>query len=191
MIAGYKASRQAQELYGERVAAIRWFERHHPEDFDLYGIGWDEMRISGIPLVSRLNRVGWLKQLLAPKFPSWRGQVVRKRDVMGRYRFAICYENVKDVPGYITEKIFDAFFAGSVPVYRGADNITDHIPAECFIDVRLFPDYTALYDHMNFMSNERYLGYLTNIEAFLQSPQAYPFSCDYFANTILTEFSRD
>ncbi|MFZ3209492.1 MAG: hypothetical protein WA140_11790, partial [Geobacteraceae bacterium] len=41
MIAGHKYSRHPQELYGERLAAIRWFERHHPADFDLYGVGWD------------------------------------------------------------------------------------------------------------------------------------------------------
>jgi alpha(1,3/1,4) fucosyltransferase len=26
------------ELYTERVKAIRWFEKNHPEDFDLHGI---------------------------------------------------------------------------------------------------------------------------------------------------------
>ena len=190
MIAGYKVSRQPQELYGERLAAIRWFERHHPADFDLYGIGWDEIRVPGMPLVSRLNRVDWLKRLLAPTFPSWCGRVARKRDVMGRYRFALCYENVKDVPGYITEKLFDAFFAGTVPVYRGADNITDHIPAECFIDQRLFPEFSALYDHLASVTNERYLRYLENIEEFLLSTRAYPFSCDCFADTLLTELLR-
>lgn len=190
MIAGHKVSTNSQELYGERIAAIRWFEAQHPADFDLYGVGWDEIRIPGMPLVSRLNKVGLLKRLLAQKFPSWRGRVARKRDVMGRYRFAFCYENVKDVPGYITEKLFDAFFSGTVPIYRGANNVGDHIPEECFIDQRLFPDMAGLYKYLAGMSDQRYLAYLASIEEYLTSSRAYPFSCEYFASTILREIPR-
>jgi hypothetical protein len=61
-----------------------------------------------------------------------------------KYKFSICYENARDTPGYITEKIFDCFFAGCVPIYWGANNITDHIPKECFIDKRDFEDYKVL-----------------------------------------------
>ena len=51
--------------------------------------------------------------------------------------FAICYENARDIPGYITEKIFDCFFAGCVPIYwGGAPNVTDHIPANTFIMIK-------------------------------------------------------
>jgi len=190
MIAGYKFSRHPQELYGERLAAIRWFERHHPADFDLYGVGWDKGRLGRRLPQWLTRRWGWLGRLGAPDVPSFRGRVERKRDVMGRYRFALCYENIKDVPGYITEKLFDAFFAGTVPVYRGADNVTDHIPADCFVDLRLFPDYAALYEELSGMTGKRYLEYLANIEGFLTSEQAKPFSCDYFAETVLTEIAR-
>lgn len=34
------------ELYSKRVEAIRWFESKHPNDFDLYGMGWDEFTSS-------------------------------------------------------------------------------------------------------------------------------------------------
>lgn len=190
MIAGYKTASHPLELYGERLTAIHWFERHHPEDFDLFGVGWDA-GVAGCRLPRSLTRrCGWLRRLGAPAFPSWRGRVERKRDVMGRYRFALCYENIRDVPGYITEKIFDAFFAGTVPIYRGADNVTDHIPAGCFIDLRHFADYAALYRHLAGMPTERYLEHLAAIESFLKSDSAHPFSCEYFAETILSEIVR-
>jgi hypothetical protein len=190
MIAGYKSAQHPKELYGERLAAIRWFERHHPEDFDLFGVGWNRGRL-GRHLPQGLTRYcKWLEQLGAPHFPSYRGAVKRKRDVMGRYRFAFCYENIRDVPGYITEKLFDAFFAGTVPIYRGANNVSDHIPPDCFIDQRQFSDYGALYDHVHSMSDRSYRTILANIELFLNSEQARLFSCDRFADTLLGEIVR-
>lgn len=190
MIAGCKSSGHPQELYGERRAAIRWFERHHPKDFDLFGVGWDRGRVGRRLPRWLVRRCEWLGRLGAPTAPSWRGAVTRKRDVMGRYRFALCYENIGDVPGYITEKIFDAFFAGTVPVYRGANNVADHIPPGCFIDLRNYPDYASLYDSLQTMPDQRYQEYLNTIEAFLHSEQARPFSCAFFADTLLTEITR-
>ena len=72
----------------------------------------------------------------SPFFPSWKGPIDNKKKVLEQYRFAICYENVQDSPGYITEKIFDCFFAGCIPLYRGASNISDYIPSSCYIDRR-------------------------------------------------------
>jgi alpha(1,3/1,4) fucosyltransferase len=185
MIAGYKCSRHPQELYSERLSAIRWFERHHPEDFDLYGVGWDKGRLGRRLPQWLTRRWGWLGRLGAPDVPSYRGRVERKRDVMGRYRFAFCYENVKDVPGYITEKLFDAFFAGTVPVYLGADNVSEHIPAGCFVDRRRFTSHEELYRFMKEMSDLDYNGYLSNIASFIEGERSYPFTTECFAKTIL------
>lgn len=185
LIAGNKKISHKLSLYNERVTAIRWFEKYHPEDFEFYGVGWDEYVFPNIKFVKSLNRIIPLKKMLAPSFVSYRGRVERKRDVLGKYRFAICYENVKNIPGYITEKIFDCFFAGTVPVYLGANNVTVHIPAECFIDKRNYGSYEELYDYLHTMSDETYLCYLENIEGFLKSDKAYPFTCDYFAKTII------
>jgi hypothetical protein len=189
-IAGNKRSTHPQELYSERLAAIHWFEQNHPSDLDLYGIGWDDGVIgSFLPRVIT-NRCSCLKKLGKSEFPLWRGTVERKRDVMGLYRFAFCYENICDVPGYITEKLFDAFFAGTVPVYRGAGNITDHVPPECFIDLRNFADYASLYSYIEGMTDGRYLEYINAIENFLRSDRAKPFSCECFADTLLTEIAN-
>ena len=139
MIVANKFKSHPLELYTERVKAIRWFEQNHLEDFDLYGIGWDRYYFKG--MLSGLNRFDALRKLLKPKYPSYRGTVKLKRDVLQKYKFAICYENARDIPGYITEKIFDCFFAGCVPVYWGAPNVTDHIPEDTFIDRRDFKSY--------------------------------------------------
>jgi alpha(1,3/1,4) fucosyltransferase len=185
MIAGNKRGTHPRELYSERVKTIRWFEANQPQEFDLYGFGWDERLFVGPRPVRALNRVRFVRRLFAENFPSYRGAVADKHSVLKQYRFAICYENIRDLPGYITEKLFDCFFAGCVPVYWGAGNVTDHIPPECFIDRREFATHEELYTFMKGMDDTRYAGYLDSIREFLRSPRAYPFSATCFAETIV------
>ncbi|MBK9187301.1 MAG: hypothetical protein IPM78_14090 [Moraxellaceae bacterium] len=100
-----------RELYSERVRAIRWFEKNALHAFDLYGIDWDlPPPRAGLwgKITKRLWRYVSLFFGLKP-FTSYRGKVEHKRDVLLNTRYAICYENVRDLSGYITEKIFDCF----------------------------------------------------------------------------------
>jgi len=187
MIASNKKSSHPLELYSERVKAIRWFEKNHPEDFDLYGRGWDLYHFGTRFPLRRLNRYQVLKRAFARKFPSCRGGIERKKPVLERYKFAICYENLKDVPGYITEKIFDCFFSGCIPVYLGANNISDHIPDNCYIDRRKFVDYSSLYDFLVSLSDAELETYHHNIRAFLASHRAEAFSIDRFCSVIAKE----
>ena len=182
-----------RDLYIERIKTIRWFERNVPNDFDLYGVDWH------IPAWGRAN-IGKLtrrifkltsKLFKMQPFPSYRGRVEHKRDVLTKTRFAICYENVRDLPGYITEKIFDCFFSGCVPVYWGASNITQYIPADCFIDRRQFCDTEAVYFFLKAMTEQEFIGYQQRISAFLQSEAAYPFSAEFFAETITKVIVED
>lgn len=185
MIAMNKRSSHPLELYSERVNAVRWFEKHHPSDFDLYGIGWDTFRFQGSGLARMLNKMSWLTQLVAPRYPAYRGSVESKRETLQQYRFAICYENAKDIPGYITEKIFDCFFSSCVPIYHGANNVADYIPRECFIDKRAFTSYETLYNYLVKMTEADYNRYLSAIENFLTSDRSRQFSADHVAQTIV------
>jgi hypothetical protein len=187
MIAGNHRRRGKGELYTERVKAIRWFEDNHPEDFDLFGIGWDRRHFDGI--WSRLNNIEFLRTVLYKPFPSYRGVVASKYPVLSNYFFCICYENVRTIVGYITEKILDCFFAGCVPVYWGAPNVTDHIPANTFISRAAFHSYEDLYRYLKNMTEEEYKKYLVNIRDFVKSEKIYPFSSEYFARTITQEIS--
>jgi len=182
MIAGHKLKSHPLELYTERIKAIRWFEQNHPEDFDLYGIGWDKYNFNG--MLSRLNRFDALRKILKPRYPSYKGSIESKKEVYKKYKFAICYENARDIPGYITEKIFDCFFAGCMPIYWGAPNVTDHIPKNTFIDRRKFKTYEELYNYLKNMSDEEYISYLDAIKSFIKSDKIYTFSAEYFAETL-------
>jgi len=189
MIVANKFKSHPQELYTERVNVIRWFEENHSENFDLYGIGWDRHYFKGMLL--RLNRFDALTKLLKPKYPSYKGSVKSKREVLQKYKFAICYENAKDIPGYITEKIFDCFFAGCVPVYWGAPNVTEHIPTDTFIDKRNFNTYEKLYKYLNNMPDKEYINYLEAIKNFIKSDKIYLFSAKYFVETLVNEILRE
>ncbi|PWE21975.1 glycosyltransferase family 10 domain-containing protein [Aliarcobacter skirrowii] len=184
LIAGNKKVNHPLELYSKRIEAIRWFEKNHPQDFDFYGIGWNEFR-SENKYVNILLRKSKLSKIFKPSFSSYKGKVDSKKEVLEKYKFAICYENARDIPGYITEKIFDCFFAGCIPIYWGANNITEHIPKDCFIDKREFDTYEELYHYIKNMSDEDYIKYLDNIENFLNSEKAYKFSSEFFVKTLI------
>lgn len=190
MIAGYKYIKHPLELYSKRIEAIRWFEIYHREDFDLYGLGWDKFQFKGPKIIRALNRLKPLTKLLAPNFPSYIGSVQRKKEILEKYKFAICYENARDIPGYITEKIFDCFFAGCIPIYWGANNISHYIPKECFIDKRNFETYEYLYEYIKNISTQEYQNYLYNIEQFLLTKKAHLFSNEHFSNTLLQQFDN-
>ena len=184
-VIGNRVSNHSLELYSERVAATRWFEKNHPEQFDLYGVGWDNPFPALPPRISRICQP--LFKTFGNKYPSYRGRTPNKNAVMKQYKFSICYENARDIPGYITEKIFDSFFAGCIPVYLGVPNITDYIPAGTFIDRRLFPSYEHLYYSMKFMDDDEYCRIIDNINRFLTGAAIYQFSSECFVRTIIRQ----
>lgn len=149
MIVGNKKAFDRRELYSERERVIRWYEEHAPEDFEFWGVGWDRYTFGGPMLTRGLNLVGPLRSRMPVRdYPSWRGLAGSKWETFAQYRFAYCYENARDIPGYITEKIFDAMIAGSIPVYWGAPNVTDYIPAAAFVDRRQFGTQAELAAHL-------------------------------------------
>ena len=191
MIAGNKMIYKPTELYSKRLEAIKWFEKYHLDDFDLYGIYWDEFWIrSKIKIFRAFNRLKLLRKWIRVNRPSYKGTVEKKKDILEGYRFSICYENASS-NGYITEKIFDSFFAGCVPIYLGAPNILEYIPSECFIDKRNFKTYEDLYDYISNMSEKEYLSYQNSIVDFLNSEKGYEFSAERNAEIWINEFKKD
>jgi len=188
-IAENKSANHIDELYTKRLEFIKWFEKHYPNEFDLYGTGWNQYRF-GHSLVGRiLNKFKVLRK--KDLFPSYKGMVQSKFETMKNYKFSICYENIKEQNGYITEKIFDSFFAGCVPIYWGAKNVTEHIPKECFIDKREFNSFEEIYEYMKNMNEKTYMNYLDAIEKFLNSSKADSFRAETFANIIVNEILKD
>jgi hypothetical protein len=183
-----------REQFGARVEIIKWYERHAPRDFHLFGRGWD----CPAAMPGRWGQVcNQARKIIARVFPvtspfaTWRGTVASKNELLTRTRFSLAYENSRDLPGYITEKLFDCFRAGCVPVYIGPKEIHDYVPADCFIDGREFATTAALDAHLRTIDDAAYRGYQERIRDFLLSEQAKPFSQDHFAEVIVREILAD
>lgn len=182
MVAANKYYRHNQELYSKRINAIYWFEKNHPDEFDLYGHDWDKFQFRNF--LSRLN--DYIKIIKIPpifRFKTYRGSVVNKKEVLNTYKFSICFEN-SQFPGYISEKIFDCFNAKNVPIYLGAPNIMDYIPKNTFIDMREFTSYEDLYFYLVNMKKDEYNLYIKNTDDFLHSPEYNKFTSEEFVNII-------
>jgi hypothetical protein len=175
------------DLYQERIRTIRWYERNAPGYFELYGMGWQKPA-PAYDLWGKLRRsIASLRVKLHgyKPFPSYCGEVRDKASVMRRSKFAYCYENTLGPDNYITEKIFDSFLSGCVPVYWGAENVLEHIPAECFIDRRDFRDTAEIHRYLLLITPEQHAVYQNNIAAYLQSRACHQFSVEHFVLTII------
>ncbi len=155
------------ELYSERRKVIQFFAQ--TGDLDLYGPGWH-----GAP--------GWKQRGLSFK---------EKIETLGEYKFCICYENMGNQRGYITEKLFDCFIGGCVPIYLGATNVTDYIPADTFIDARNFRTYNELYAFLKSMDRKTHEAYLEAANRFLHSDQMTCFTDEYNVALLVDLFLKN
>eukprot|EP01031_Cornospumella_fuschlensis_P025617 gene25617-30937_t len=79
-----------------------------------------------------------------------------KQETISRYMFYLAFENSFE-PGYVTEKVFDALIAGTVPIYLGSTpdckKLMPHPKAAVYVSD--FPDMRALAGYMqSLMDNE-------------------------------------
>jgi hypothetical protein len=181
------------DLYLERIKTIRWYERNAPQYFELYGMGWQKP-------APAFNLWGKLRRSIASlrvklhgykPFPSYRGEVRDKSTVLRRSKFSYCYENTIGPDNYITEKIFDSFLSGCVPVYWGAGNVLDYIHANCFIDRRQFKDTAEVHRYLLSITPEVYAGYQDNIADFLRGEQGGLFGAEEFVATVAGNVVQD
>jgi hypothetical protein len=77
--------------------------------------------------------------------------------------------------GYVTEKIFDCFYSGTIPLYWGATDITDLIPREAYIDVRQFNTWQQMYAALMSVSENEIESMREAGREFLRSEQGLKF----------------
>ncbi len=191
MVSGAKLSFQKDELYSSRMKWINWFTKNHPSDFDFYGTGWKKLIIIG-PIYHRiLNKVPYFTRLFRPRMDLYRGLADNKYEVLNKYKFSICYENVDHVNGNLSEKIFDCFFANNVPIYLGAADILKYIPKECFINPTDFVSFEQIYEYISKMDEETYNKYLVHADNFINSSAFDNHSIENFSRTLAEKITRD
>lgn len=141
-------SSHKSNLYSKRMDLINYLDSTNI-DFDLYGRGWQ-----------------YLEEL--PR--SYRGEITNdgKIPLISKYKYCLAFEN-SSAPGYITEKIFDCFQAGVVPVYTGAENITKYIPSNTFINAGKFATYLDLTEMLKTITESDYKRIQENGKKFLNN----------------------
>lgn len=131
-----------RQLYGRRIHAMVALSKVGA--VDLYGHGWAKW---------------WSHRSMWP--PYWinrralmsiyRGSCVSKYAVLSQYVFSLCFENMY-MEGYLTEKIFDCLYAGTIPVYLGAKDIDKLIPPDVYIDSRNYDSWMDLWSGLQSLS---------------------------------------
>jgi|WetSurMetagenome_2_1015567.scaffolds.fasta_scaffold11701_7 hypothetical protein len=174
-----KASSHPRELYTERRNTIRFFDRKYPSDFDLYGVGWNGYPDTGLWNRSSSRDPGDLF------YQTYRGPVRHKWDILPKYKFNICYENILGEQDYVSQRIFDVLRCGCVPVYLGAPNIEEYVDQEAFLDRRAFASNEELAEYMTTISEKEYNRFLEAGRDYLASERFKLFLSPHFVNTIV------
>ena len=135
---------KSRELYSERIKGI--IELNEYKYLDLYGMNWKKTfsrTMIWSPYLFNYKRI----------MSVYKGEIEDKYNTLSKYDFCLCYEN-DIIQSYITEKIFDCFYAGTIPIYLGAPDIDKFIPSSTFIDARNFNLYSEMYNYLNRLTNE-------------------------------------
>jgi len=159
-----------KELLTERVRTIIFFSQ--TKDIDLYGFGWEKP-----PLFPYWFHKNTIKKV-------YKGTVEDKYKKLSEYNFAFAFENC-ELSGYITDKIFDCFYTGTIPIYLGDPDVEKYIPKDCFVDMRDFKNYEELKRFLKSLTESEIKTYKDNARLFLESEKIKPFTKEYFSNIFI------
>lgn len=151
-----------RELYSKR---IEWAVGLTPFiSVVLYGRGWNKIYSKANLWKPYLKNFFSIRQI-------YQGPCDSKFKLYSQYDFALCFEN-QIMNGYITEKIFDCFYAGVIPIYWGGHDVQELIPSECYIDMRMFRNPRSLATYLLEMKDEEKQLFRESGRKFLESKEA-------------------
>lgn len=91
------------------------------------------------------------------------GQIVQfmtdsKTDFQKKCKFSLCFESTKH-EGFVTEKIVDSFFADTIPIYYGSDEVKKIFNEKAFINCGDYESYDDVLNRIKELDNddEKYL----------------------------------
>ncbi len=79
--------------------------------------------------------------------------VANKINFLSEYKFSIAMEN-SEADGYLTEKLFDAFLAGTIPIYYGDYMMDEFINPKSFILIRNKNDLKEKIEYIKKIDND-------------------------------------
>lgn len=149
-------------LYDIRQELISFFESNHHDALDLYGAWWN-LPFTKSGLISRvafeLNRKLNIGRKRKNKLKAWKGYIDSKEQALLCHDFNICIENKLGINGYVSEKIYDSFVYGSIPIYiPSSPKNSDIIPEDLYINPKDFNGFEDMFKYCKSLnSNQKYL----------------------------------
>lgn len=108
-------------------------------------------------LIEKLKKYGEV-DLFGPQFKS---VIPEKYEVAKNYKFQVCLEN--DLyPGYVTEKLIDAFLCNNVPIYWGDFGKDTSINKNGIINLKDFDSMDELVKRISTLSDDEYENLYSN-----------------------------
>lgn len=161
----HKPRGRDRDQYGLRIHAMAALSKIGV--VDLYGMGWDRWW-------SRTAM--WLPYWINYRalMSIYKGKCSSKFEVLQNYEFCLCFENMR-MDGYITEKLFDCLYAGTIPLYMGAPDIFEYIPADVFVDCRKYSSWIEMWKDVSMMPPEKIEAMKIAGKNFLRSDKARKF----------------
>jgi hypothetical protein len=149
------------ELISFRSKVGRLCASYGDSTFDIFGEGWEMLPETryvclGIPKESTLR-------------------------YLGKYRYYFALENHASSCSLISERVWDALWGDTVPVYFGHTGLDEFIPRECFIDARQFKDVQEMLDWLCRAPERTWTKYRTAGREFIHSEAVEKFLPEAFA----------
>lgn len=146
MVLERRDRRGTYEIDGVRLQCLDTLREHYVRDLDavtVYGVGWDAF-VAARPNTTNVRVGHALHRSRDPSFTV---------DILKKHTFVIIIENT-DADGYVSEKIYDAFIAGTIPIYYGNNNKRVNIPRDMYIDLKKFSSSRALNEYLAGLTTE-------------------------------------
>ncbi|GAA8340159.1 glycosyltransferase family 10 [Helicobacter pylori] len=77
-------------------------------------------------------------------------KVKNKNEFLSQYKFNLCFENSQGY-GYVTEKILDAYFSHTIPIYWGSPSVAKDFNPKSFVNVHDFKNFDEAIDHIKYL----------------------------------------
>lgn len=81
------------------------------------------------------------------------GPIADKFEFDSRHKFSICCENAAQ-PGYTTEKLYQAFAAGTIPIYWGDPKVCDIFNEKAFINIASYKNLEDVIEVVKNIDND-------------------------------------
>jgi hypothetical protein len=156
------------QLITYRADVGRRCSQYPPGTFDIYGEGWDTATQNvyrGVPTESTLSYVG-------------------------KYRYYMAFENQTGEHSLVSERVWDALWGDSVPMYHGNKRLDRYIPRECFVDASAFDSPKDMLDWLAGSSEGEWTKYREAGREFIRSTRIEPFLPDACAEEFLGPLVR-